>query len=319
VHLYGLEQLAGKKNGSEPDAHYQEGREAPGGSLMRQLERFSPDAISACSGRRSVCESKVEALAESIKQIGLRTPITVRLVDGFVDVDGVVVDGQPVLVTGNHRLHAVRKLGWEKVECYIFDGDSDLDAELWEIDENLCRHELSATEQSEHKAKRKELWEAREKAAQVEPPEIGYKQPPPQSEGFATETAKATGKSKASINRAIKRAHDVCQEARDLIRNTKLDTGAMLDRLAKVSPEEQVAYVQDQLDVIRDKERRDALRAEREQRDAEARRLREEARMECCNFLCTLMNGRDWARLIDMIDRAGGSISAKQLRDWQSP
>jgi len=290
---------------------------------MRQMERFSPDAISACSGRRSVCESKVEALAESIKQIGLRTPITVRLVDGFVDVDGVVVDGQPVLVTGNHRLHAVRKLGWEKVECYIFDGDSDLDAELWEIDENLCRHELSATEQAEHKAKRKELWEAREQhrvSAQVEPKlSVRGRENEGRPEGFATETAKITGESKAKINRDVKRAHDVCQEARDLIRNTKLDTGAMLDRLAKVSPEEQVAYVQDQLDVIRDKERRDALRAEREQREAEARRLRDEAKTECCNFLCTLMNGRDWARLIDMIDRAGGSISAKQLRDWQSP
>jgi hypothetical protein len=265
-----------------------------------------------------VCDKKVEALAASIEQIGLRTPITVRIVDGFVDVDGVVVDGQPVLVTGNHRLHAVRQLGWERVECYIFDGDSDIDAELWEIDENLCRHELTATERSEHLAKRKELWEAREnQVAQVEPPEIGYKSPPPQSGGFATETAKATGQSKASINRDVKRANEVCQEARDLIRNTKLDTGAMLDRLTKMEAAEQVAYVERELELIRDEELRRERAEQARLRAQEAKQERESARIECTDFLCSKLNGRDWAFLIDCVERAGGSITSKQLREWQ--
>ena len=34
----------------------------------------------------------------------------------------------------------------------------DIERQLWEIDENLIRSELSPTEQAEHLAKRKELW-----------------------------------------------------------------------------------------------------------------------------------------------------------------
>jgi len=84
-------------------------------------------------------------------------------------------------------------------------------------------------------AKRKKLWGAR-KAQEVAGSTCatyrsdGVKAGPQHEEGFATATEKATGKSKASTNRAAKRAHDVCQEARDLIRGTKLDTGTMLDK-----------------------------------------------------------------------------------------
>lgn len=58
---------------------------------------------------------------------------------------------------------------------------------------------------------------------QVVPPEVGFKKPPPQTEGFASETAAVTGQTKKSVNRAIRRATAVCQEARDLIRGTALD------------------------------------------------------------------------------------------------
>lgn len=37
---------------------------------------------------------------------------------------------------------------------------------------------------------------------------------------FASSTAEVTGKSKETINRAIRRATEVCEEARDLIRGT---------------------------------------------------------------------------------------------------
>ena len=55
----------------------------------------------------------------------------------------------------------------------------------------------------------------------------------PQTEGFAASTAAVTGKSKTAVNKAIRRATAVCQEARDLIRGTALDTGSDLDSLAK--------------------------------------------------------------------------------------
>lgn len=289
---------------------------------MRASELIAIRSIASLPGRRDVNNNAASALAESIKSIGLKTPITVRLVDGFVDFDGVVVDGQPVLVTGAHRLEAARLLGWDKIECYVFEGDNVLDAELWEIDENLCRHNLTPTEEAEHISRRKELWEARREqeannsgSTCATIPDRG----PGMPEGFATATEKATGKSKASTNRAVKRAHDVCQEARDLIRNTKLDTGAMLDKLAKIDPADQVSYVNQQVEAMQQNERENALREDRRLREKEAKELRKKSLDECLNFLCTMMNDRDWAKFIDLVERAGGSISSNRLRNWQSP
>ncbi|MFT4197513.1 MAG: hypothetical protein QM601_06315 [Pseudoxanthomonas sp.] len=85
--------------------------------------------------------------------------------------------------------------------------------QLAEIDENLCRAELTATERAEHHAKRKEVWEAMQglenQVEQLVPPEIGFKQPPPQKEGYAAATAKVTGESKSDINRAIHRRKEI--------------------------------------------------------------------------------------------------------------
>lgn len=66
----------------------------------------------------------------------------------------------------------------------------------------------TSLDKGEHLAKRKEVWEAMEavriQVGQVDPPVIGYGNPPPQTEGFASATAAVTGKSKESINRAVR-------------------------------------------------------------------------------------------------------------------
>jgi hypothetical protein len=99
--------------------------------------------------------------------------------------------------------------------------------------------------------RRKEIWEAMQtqsvQVASVESKRSdgrGHRH-----EEFAAETAAATGVNKSTVTRATRRARDVCQEARDLIRGTKLDTGTFLDRLAKagVSPKEQVDRVREAL------------------------------------------------------------------------
>src|SRR5690606_23482853 len=119
---------------------------------MPEVQKFAPDAIAVPPKRRAVDPAAVDRLVESIRAIGLRTPITVRLVDDFVDTDGVIVDGQPVLVTGAHRLEAAKRLGLEKIECYVFETDDDIEARRWEIAENLHRAELTALERDQHVA-----------------------------------------------------------------------------------------------------------------------------------------------------------------------
>lgn len=49
------------------------------------------------------------------------------------------------------------------------------------------------------------------------------------------EAAAATGVNKSTVTRSTRRAREVCQHAHDLIRGTKLDTGATLDRPVTLS------------------------------------------------------------------------------------
>jgi ParB-like chromosome segregation protein Spo0J len=77
---------------------------------------------------------RVKPLAASIKQIGLRTPITVR--------PAIRIRSGREAVAGRHRYEAVCSLGAEEIACVVTD-DDDLHAQLWEIDENLMRAELS--------------------------------------------------------------------------------------------------------------------------------------------------------------------------------
>src|SRR6056297_513686 len=64
-------------------------------------------------------------------------------------------------------------------------------------------------------ARRKELWEAREVSAPAEPKPQGGR-----PLGFAGSTSKATGVSKAKVNRAVKRGRDIAPEV--LVNRLKL-------------------------------------------------------------------------------------------------
>ena len=139
---------------------------------------------------------KVAALAKSMAAIGLQQPISVR-----ADEHDVMH-----LVAGLHRVEAARRLGWEYIDC-IFIDLSELDSELWEIDENLMRVELSTDEKRAHLRRRKELWEKRAKSVVAhDAPKLVSKrgrvgEGRPRS--FAADTAAATGLSKSQINRLI--------------------------------------------------------------------------------------------------------------------
>jgi hypothetical protein len=145
---------------------------------------------------RKLDTSKVAELAKSMEEVGLIQPVVVRPQPGL----------GYYLLAGQHRLHAAKRLKWQSIKCHVRD-DIDADtAKLIEIDENLLRAELTTEEKREHLLKRKEIWERRQAEIQVghdDPPEIGYKKPPPQKKNFAADTAEKTGMSKRKINRLI--------------------------------------------------------------------------------------------------------------------
>src|SRR5690606_5089552 len=125
------------------------------------------------------------ALTNSIKELGLRTPLTVRHDEGPITIDGEEVYSVPVLVAGRHRLEALKMLSEEWVEV-VYEDDG-IKARLWEIDENLSRAELSTDEKRTLLRKRKELWEEQQKSRGT--PRPTFQKSAAGSKGFAAETA----------------------------------------------------------------------------------------------------------------------------------
>jgi len=125
-----------------------------------ELHRIATGDIEIVGTRRDADADKVSALAESMKAIGLQTPISVWTPD----------DGETVrLVAGRHRLEAARLLGWDRIDCMVVNL-SDLDRRMWDISENLHRAELTVTERAECIAEWLRLVEQRQ-TAQVAPNE----------------------------------------------------------------------------------------------------------------------------------------------------
>jgi len=86
-----------------------------------------------------------EGLAASIAEVGLQHPI--------------IITESGRLVTGWHRLEAIKSLGWETIPAFVVE-DDDLLNRLREIDENLRRIDLTVYEQSKHAAERERVLEA---------------------------------------------------------------------------------------------------------------------------------------------------------------
>ncbi len=187
-----------------------------------------PGLVQVPKRLRAVVPAKVKQLAESMAAIGLQQPITVWS----------NAPDHLELVAGAHRLAAAIKLGWPQIDVISVDDMPEIDRQLWEIDENLMRAELTTVERDNHLVRREELWERRDSGATC-----ATIKGPGMPKGFATETADATGLSKATINRSLSRAKSIPSDIRDQIKGTALDTGVYLDSIKGMDSEDQRAKV----------------------------------------------------------------------------
>lgn len=192
---------------------------------------------------RPVVPIKVEALARSISDVGLRQPINVRPVGEFPSLDYYEIRG------GGHRHAAFIKLGRDTIPAFVRT-DDDLRAELAEIDENLVRNELSPAERAIAVSRRKAIYEelhpetkaglagaVGKHGAVANLATAGEK-----AERFTSVTAEATGASERTVQREAKRGEDIGADTLKRVVGTSLDKGEELDALAKL-PEERRASV----------------------------------------------------------------------------
>lgn len=189
---------------------------------------------------RPLNDDVVAALAESIEQVGLINPVRVRrMVDGNDHIDW---NGGYEVIAGSHRFSACDLAGLREIPCIVVT-DDDLFAELAMIDENLCRSELSPVDRAKQTARRKaiylELHPETAHGANLEGAGVA-KLASPETPAFATATATATGQSERKVQRDAERGEKVIDEVVNLIRGTKLDTGAYLDKIKGLSPNDQV-------------------------------------------------------------------------------
>ena len=209
-------------------------------SADRKVEHLYVENIETHDRMRALNDNAVGTIAESMEKIGLRTPISVRYYserpDGF-PAGGT--DDALVLMTGAHRLAAAKRLGWEKIECFVhYEGD-EIDAQLWEIAENLHRAELSALERDEQVA----LW-VRLNKERVNASQVGTHNKRGQVPGGVNAAARELGIGKNDAHRAVKVA-GLSDEAKQAAREAGLEDNrtALLDAAKHKTVAEQVSAI----------------------------------------------------------------------------
>jgi hypothetical protein len=178
--------------------------------------------------RKGIREDAVIALMDSIRQIGLREPPTIRI---DKDENG---GEYPVLIAGQHRVEACKRLKIERIDCVVFDGDA-IDARLWEIAENLHRAELTPEERDEHILEWRRLTLGKVAAGGHL---LGGSQP--KEQGFR-KTAADLGIGKETVREAVILSK-LTDDARDAAEDADLTRKERV-KVAKEPPDRQVAKV----------------------------------------------------------------------------
>lgn len=172
---------------------------------------------------------QVKLLADSISQIGLLNPIS--------------IDRGYNLVSGLHRLEAVKLLGWREIECTVIN-ISLLQAALAEVDENSIRKKTNSIEFCNLLLHRKAIYELlhpetrsggdRKSAAWKD-----MRSTPAKS--FVKDTADKLGVSEATVSRRIRIARNLCADAMEIIRLTHVNIpDKWLLKLVKLGEADQI-------------------------------------------------------------------------------
>ena len=233
----------------------------------------------------------VTELAQSIRAIGLQTPLTC-----------IVRDGQHVLVSGRNRLEALRVIGCEQAPVRIVDFD-DVDAELWRLSENLHRAELTKLEYDKQVVRYAELLKAKQAGETVTPL-------PPQQQ-CQSEADKV--RQVAAVSGGRGNTGGYREAAREL--NIPERTVRRAYQTASLSPEAQEAAVETSLD-----DNRSALLAAARERTPESQTATIRRLAERKASTATPATPAPSARpLCDLVGISGGELAAWIKMPTSSP
>lgn len=193
---------------------------SPAGSKLLSV---SVEDIVYAGSYRSLDDEHVADLQKSIGRIGLTTPISVA-----------VGTTKLILIAGQHRLEAVRGLGWTNIDVIAFDAN-DANNRLVAISENLHRLELSPLDRADLQVEWLQIF--RDQAGQLAQPVCGDQ---PHDRGIS-KASRQTGVSPKQFRRAEAIAR-ISPEAKAKARELGLDQNqsALLEIAEGKTAEEQL-------------------------------------------------------------------------------
>lgn len=207
----------------------------------RETKHLPIVSIVSTPGLRSLKDDAVASLAESMARVGQIVPITVNLDYRAANPDEVMPAGATkyYVISGRHRVAAAAKLGWTTIECFVdYDAD-EVQAELWEIAENLHRAELTALERSEQIARWVVLTDQNVLS------QVATKHCVGRPEGGVRAAARELGVDKDDAHRAVKVA-SLSDDAKQAAKEVGLDDNrSALLQAARAEPERQAAVIRD--------------------------------------------------------------------------
>lgn len=223
------------------------------------------------SGRE--LRTDVTALANSIKQVGLLNPITVRATRIYEEAQDAR-DGYS-LIAGLHRLEAVKSLDHETIEVVVVELE-DLKYELAEIDENLIRLDIPLIDRAARLERRQQIYEVfyPVTSAGGDHKSTEYKEENQMAKlavCFTKDTAEKTGMSERAIRRLTQISGGIGHDLKAEIRDTPLAYNQdELVKLARIKDHKEqraaaVAYISGEADTITVPKKRAPTKNERQQ------------------------------------------------------
>jgi len=182
---------------------------------------------------RAVDPVRVSSLAASIREIGLRTPITVTQAEEA---------GEPVyrLVAGAHRLEAMAQTGADYIEAFVMP-DDPLAAALWEIDENFARAELTDAQRADHHVRREAILIRMGEVSKSGQGGDRRSNDKLSLGSYADRASADLGVDKRTVQRDLRRGKNIAPDVLAEISGTDMDKGVVLDALAGVPQSDQRA------------------------------------------------------------------------------
>lgn len=196
---------------------------------LEPIETIPLDQIQVSNRLRSIDPDHAALIAQSFQANGQMTPIEVRR----------AADGGFLLVSGAHRLEAANIAGMGEIAAIIVEADDD-QARLREIDENLCRRDLSELDRAAFLAERKAVW------LKLHPETGRGKRGGGKGANlhlfpsFAQDAAEKLKISPSLVDRIIRRHGNLDAHARAILATSRhADNGSTLDAIARLPADRQ--------------------------------------------------------------------------------